>query len=218
MAIMNTARDKTSTIVVADDHDIVRSGLVASLSQISNLCVVAEADNGLTAISKVKEHSPDLLILDAAMPMARGVEVHSEARRWCPDTKTILFTGFTSRSFLNEWMQSGVEGILLKSCSESEIIQGVSVVLAGGVYVAEAAQDLLENKDSSAPLTDREREVMSLVVTGYFNNEIADKLNISPKTVEKHRASMMTKLGVRSAAELMLYAHKEGLLDEFKQL
>lgn len=215
---MNSFSDKKISAVIADDHDIVRSGLITSLSQVFNELVVAEADNGLMAISKVKEHSPDLLILDAAMPMARGVEVHVEARRWRPDTKTILFTGFTSRSLLSEWVRAGVEGIILKSCSEEEIIQCVSVVLAGGVYVAEAAQKLLANKDQLETLTDRERQVMSLVVAGRFNNEIASRLNISIKTVEKHRGSMMTKLGVRSAAELMAYALKTGLLDEFKQL
>ena len=206
------------TIVVADDHAIVRQGTVQLLSQIDGVEVVAEADNGLTAIAAVKKHNPDLLMLDAAMPMARGIEVYSEARRWSPDTRIILFTGFTSLNLLSDWLDAGVEGLLLKSCPPEEIKLACTLVLNGSMYVANTVQEMLKENTGELALTAREREVLSMIARGNNNAAIADRLNISPKTVEKHRGSLMTKLGVHSVAELMVYALKEGLLDEHKQL
>lgn len=210
--------EDTNTVVVADDHAIVRQGTVQLLSQIEGVEIVAEADNGLTAIAAVKKHKPSLLMLDAAMPMARGIEVFSEARRWSPETRIILFTGFTSLNLLSDWLDAGVEGLLLKSCSPEEIKLACTFVLNGSMYVANAVQDMLKESSGEMALTAREREVLSMIARGNTNASIADRLSISPKTVEKHRASLMTKLGVHSVAELMVYALKEGLLDEHKQL
>ncbi len=206
------------TAVIADDHAIVRQGTLQILTSIDNVEIVAEADNGLSAIAAVKKHEPDLLVLDAAMPMARGIEVYSEARRWTPQTRIVLLTGFTSLSLLADWLDAGVDGVLLKSCSPDELRRGFITVLEGGSYVAKSVQDKLGAAIAPSGLTAREHEVLSLIATGHANRAIAERLSISPKTVEKHRGSLMAKLGVHSVAELMVYALREGLLDEHKQL
>lgn len=107
-------------VVIADDHAIVRQGTIDILVRIPNVEIAAEADNGLTAISLVKKIQPDLLVLDAAMPMARGIEVYSEVRRWSPHTSIMLLTGFTSLTLISDWLDAGVDGVLLKTCLPKE--------------------------------------------------------------------------------------------------
>lgn len=204
--------------IIADDHAIVRRSLAEILSEIDKLEVVAEASNGLETIALVKQHSPDLLLLDAAMPLARGVQVYSEARRWSPDTRVVVITGFTSTALLADWLSAGVDGLFLKSAEPAEMREGFEVVLAGGRFVSSEVTQRLENEPSLPELTDREREVLSLITSGHQNVAIGERLFISPKTVEKHRASLMAKLGVNSISALMTFALREGLLDEHRQL
>lgn len=204
--------------IIADDHAIVRRSLAEILSEIDKLEVVAEASNGLETIALVKQHSPDLLLLDAAMPLARGVQVYSEARRWSPDTRVVVITGFTSTALLADWLSAGVDGLFLKSAEPAEMREGFEVVLAGGRFVSSEVTQRLENEPSLPELTDREREVLSLIASGHQNVAIGERLFISPKTVEKHRASLMAKLGVNSISALMTFALREGLLDEHRQL
>lgn len=211
-------KSKIRKVVIADDHAIVRQGTIDILSQIPDVEVVAQSDNGLTAISQVKKFKPDLLVLDAAMPMARGIEVYSEARRWSPDTSIMLLTGFTSLGLLSDWLDAGVDGLLLKTCSPEEMQTGFISLLNGSSFVADTVREMLEDATSPANLTAREREVLSLIARGQSNGGIAERLSISPKTVEKHRASLMSKLDVHTVAELMVFALREGLLDEHKQL
>ena len=204
--------------VIADDHAIVRRSLAAILAEIGTVDLVAEAENGLETIAVVKEHKPDLLLLDAAMPLARGVQVYGEVRRWSPDTKVVVVTGFTSTGMLADWLAAEVDGLFLKSADPEEMREGFTQVLAGGKFVSQGVSDALEAEPDRTPLTDREREVLALIAAGHQNVAIGEKLFISPKTVEKHRASLMAKLGVNSVSALLVHALKEGLLDEHRQL
>ncbi|MEM7778491.1 MAG: response regulator transcription factor [Pseudomonadota bacterium] len=204
--------------IIADDHAIVRQSLAGILADVGNIEIVAEASNGIETIALVKEHSPDLLLLDAAMPLARGIQVYGEARRWSPETRVIVITGFTSVSMLADWLSAGVDGLFLKSADPGEMRRGFLHVLAGGKFVAEEVSERLAAEPQREELTDREREVLDLIAAGHQNNAIGEKLFISPKTVEKHRASLMAKLGVNSVSALLTYALREGLLDEHKQL
>lgn len=206
------------TIIIADDHAIVRQGTAQILMQIPDVEIVAEASDGLAAITAVKKHKPNLLVLDAAMPLARGVEVYADVRRWSPDTRVILLTGFTSVGLLSDWLNSGVDGMLLKTCSPEEMREAFIAVLGGSGYVAKEVSKMLKDAGDTQDLTPREREVMALVVAGRTNVEIGERLFISVKTVEKHRGSLMAKLGVRSVADLMVVALREGWLEEHKQL
>ena len=204
--------------VIADDHAIVRQATREILSGIDALKIIDEAANGLEAIAAVKKHKPDLLVLDAAMPLARGIEVFSEVKRWSPATRVVLLTGFTSSSLLADWLNAGVEGMILKNASPEEMRLGFSTVLAGADFISDEVRNILETSTAPLALTDREREVLALIATGNANPAISEKLSISVKTVEKHRASLMSKIGVHSVAGLMVYALREGLLDEHKQL
>jgi DNA-binding NarL/FixJ family response regulator len=204
--------------VVADDHAIVRRATCQILSEVPRLEVVAEAANGIEAIAAVKKHRPDLLVLDAAMPLARGIEVFADTRRWSPETKVALLTGFNSAGVLADWLNAGVDGLLLKSDPPEELKACFDALLGGANFVSAEVAAILKAAGPRPDLTHREREVLALIASGNANAAIADRLAISAKTVEKHRASLMAKLQVHSVAELLVYALKEGLLDEHRQL
>lgn len=206
------------TVVIADDHALVREAIRGVIQRIPLTQIVAEAGDGIEAIAAVRMHQPDLLVLDAAMPLARGVEVFAETRRWSRDTRVVLVTGFTSVAILLDWLDAGVDGMVLKTCSTETMQTAFSTVLNGANYIADDISVLLENKPKVQNMTSREREVLSLLAVGKTNPAIAEHLSISVKTVEKHRASLMNKLGVHSIAELMVFALREGLLEEYKQL
>ncbi|QUL37637.1 response regulator transcription factor [Erythrobacter sp. JK5] len=205
-------------MVVADDHALIRQASTEIISRIPNTTVVAEAEDGLDAITKARTFQPDLLVLDEAMPLAKGFEVLAEVRRWCPNTRIVMLTGLTSHNLLADYLDQDVDGLLLKSCSADEIRRCFEIVLAGHKYAAEEVRRILRENLGSRSLTAREGEVLSLVATGASNVEIADRLGISVKTVEKHRASLMAKLEVNSVAQLLAVALREGYLDAHKQL
>lgn len=200
------------SMVIADDHEIVREGVKLLLGQYPNLAIVAEATNGLEAISAVKRHKPDLLMLDVSMPYANALEVLIEVHRWSPATKVVVFTGVTSTAMLAELIKSGVDGLIHKSHGSREVCKAVEKVLAGQRFIQSEILTLIEETTVENPLTSREKQVLQLIVTGNTNAQIAELLSISPKTVDKHRSSLMKKLNVHSVAELMAYAAREGLL------
>ncbi len=218
MVTVDKSEPEKLTIILADDHSMVREGLIKIIGELSHAQIVAQAENGLEAISLTKALRPDLLVLDAAMPLASGIEVLADCRRWSPKTRIVLMTGFTSGGILNEWLQAKVDAILLKSCSAEETLEGLQTVIAGGRFICEAAQKILNERPDTQALTLRETEVLSLIAKGFGNEAIGDRLCISKRTVEKHRASLMQKVEANSVAELLVFALKEGLLDSYKQL
>lgn len=205
-------------VVIADDHALVRSALRAVLTKIDGVEVVGEADNGIEAITLAKTLKPHLMTLDSGMPRARGMEVYGEVRRWTPETKIAVVTGFTAVGQLAEWVSAGIDGLFLKTCPTEELQKGFSLLLNGGSYVSEAVISILESAPKKTTLTIRERQILHLVAEGKSNREIAGQLSISPKTVDNHRTRLMSKLQVRSVAQLLAYALKEGLLDQNVQL
>lgn len=200
------------TIVIADDHMLVRQALQSVLAKIPHTQVMGEANDGLEAIALCKELTPDLLVLDSDMPLAKGMEVYVEARRWSPDTRICLVTGVTARGHLAEWIAAGVDGIAFKSCPTKDIQTCFSLILEGGSNFTPAVLRIMNSLVERPNITLRERQVLHLLAEGNTNAEIADRLSISPKTVDKHRTSMMSKLGVHSMARLIAYALREGLL------
>ncbi|MEM7492496.1 MAG: response regulator transcription factor [Pseudomonadota bacterium] len=204
---------RTYRIVIADDHGLVRGALKDLIADIDGAEIVAETDNGLEAITLARLHRPDLLTLDSAMPLAKGIEVYGEVRRWSPDTRIVVITGFAAVGHLADWIDAGVDGLFLKTCGTDELRKGLELVLSGGAFVSSAVMEKLEFHETDASLTTRERQILHLIAAGYSNNEIAERLSISPKTVDNHRTRMMAKLNVHSLAQLLSYALKEGLLD-----
>lgn len=210
--------EKPRTVVIADDHMIVRSALRQVLTGISGVEVVGEAENGVEAITLSKALQPRLLTLDSAMPMAKGMEVYGEVRRWAPDTRICLVTGITARGHLAEWVAAKVDGIVFKTCPMEEMHECFSLILEGGSHFSSAVLRSIEGLAPAAELTQRERQILHLLAEGSTNAEIAERLSISPKTVDNHRTKLMAKLEVHSMAQLLAFALKEGLLDQAAQL
>jgi DNA-binding NarL/FixJ family response regulator len=208
----------SATAIVADDHKLLRDGIKQILLSIDSITVVAEACDGLEAISLVRRHTPDLLTLDMAMPYAQGLEIYEEVRRWSPETRVIVFTGLTSIGLLSELVTAGVDGLFAKRGDPDQLMESVPIILNGGKVIAPEIVELLENREPTASLTARERQILSLVATGRSNKEIASRLGVSLKTVDNHRTNLMRKLDVHSVAELLSYALREGLLDGSDQL
>ncbi len=208
-------------VVIADDHGLVRSGLRDVFEDIEDAEIVGEASDGLEALTLARSLKPSLVTLDAAMPYASGIEVYSEIRRWVPDTRIAVVTGFDAAGHLADWMAMGVNGMFLKTDTPEEMSLGMRQILNGVDYASVATLEILEQRieayDEKDKLTVRERQVLHLLAEGRTNQEIAQRLSISPKTVDNHRTRMMAKLDVHSLGQLIAYALKEGLLDKVQQ-
>ncbi len=210
---------KRYTGMLADDHKIVRMGLKTALEQGETmqdtpLEIVAEADDGLQTIEAVKAHRPDLLILDVSMPVASGAEIVVDIQRWSPDTKIVIYSAVTSPGLLAHLIEAGVHGVFAKGSDASNMLDALPLILRGGRKVDPAILELVRGASEPVPLTARERQTLNMVLAGRTNAEIADLMGISPKTAEKHRASMMAKLEVRTLAELMAKALQDGLIEQ----
>ena len=205
-------------VIIADDHEIVRDAIEIGLATFAfeaplQFEVVGHAKNGLEAIALVKSCQPELLFLDLAMPLANGLEIVHDIHRWSPATRIIVFTGVNSAGLLSSVMESGVHAIFSKGSSPELIFEKLPLILQGGHFIDPDLAESIERGARFSTLTERERQTLNMIVSGKSNKEIAQILNISPKTVDKHRTSLMGKLDVHSLAELMARALQEGLID-----
>lgn len=203
---------KQAKAILADDHPMIRQALRQILSDLE-ISVVAEAGDGLQAIAMVRAMQPDLLILDVAMPHARGIEVFAEARRWSPDTKVLVLSGVTAAGVFEGFVAAGAEGIFLKSGDMSELATAIPAILEGKTVVGQEVTALLDEEETPDSLTLREREVLSMISNGLTNRQIAERLGVSIKTVDNHRTNLMRKVDAHSVADLFAYAMRKGLLD-----
>jgi DNA-binding NarL/FixJ family response regulator len=210
------------TIILADDHEVVRLGLRALLGNEPDFQIVGEASDGLQTVNLVKRLNPDVLILDLMMPGINGIEVTQQVKKILPKTHIIILSMYSNEAYVLETLKKGAEGYVLKDSTGSDLVKAVREVIAGRRFLSpplsERAIDIymLTTKttalDPYETLTPREREVLHMVAEGYSNVEIADYLSISPRTVEVHRANMMNKLGLRNQAGLIRYAIQRGIL------
>ena len=206
------------TVVIADDHEIVRAGLKAAFEQSglveeNGLRVLAEASDGLEALAATKEHKPDVLILDITMPLSGGAEIFTDIRRWSPDTKVVIFSSVSAGGVLGMLVEAGVDGMFAKGGSNQLMYEKLPFILRGSRFIAPECLSLIEDQPETASLTPRERQTLHMILSGRTTKEVAAAQGISPRTAEKHRASLMTKLQVKSVPELMARAVKDGLIE-----
>jgi len=212
----------TTTVVLADDHPIIRRGLCDILASEADIDVIAEACDGQSALSAVEKTKPDILIVDISMPILNGLEVAQRVSKYFPTTKVIILSMHSNESYVLKAIRSGVSGYILKASSSDELIEAIHKVMSGGMYFSEnisqrAIQLYIEKAKSSAlepydTLTEREKEVLQLSAEGHTSNEIASRLCLSSRTVEMHRANLMSKLNLRNQTDLIRFAIQQGIL------
>jgi len=208
-------------VLVADDHTIVRQGLVGILKASTDIDVVGEAGDGAEAVEKATKLKPDVVVLDISMPHLNGLEAARRIREALPGTRVLVLTMHDDEEYVLKMVRAGASGYLLKDSAASELLAAIRALKAGKAsFGPHATRALAEAYQSDRPLpedpferlTDREREIFQLVVEGNTNAQIAEMLFISPKTVDNHRTRMMEKLGVHGTAELVRFAAKHKLL------
>ncbi|MFH1550730.1 MAG: response regulator transcription factor [Planctomycetota bacterium] len=208
----------TIRILLVDDHRIVREGIRSLLEDDPDLEVIAEAENGRQAVQLSRELSPDVVILDVAMPDLNGIEATRQIVADVPGTRVIALSMHRAKRFVAEMFKAGASGYLPKDCASSEMVLAIRDVVANRTYLSpRIAGDVLKDYASGAGSTEvsvlapREREVLQMLAEGKTTKQIALLLHLSVKTVETYRERIMKKLGINSLAELTKYAIREGL-------
>jgi DNA-binding NarL/FixJ family response regulator len=209
-------------IVLADDHDVVRRGQQALLTAEADFRVIGEAADGLEAVRITEQLKPEVLVVDIAMPGLNGIDVVAQVHKSCPRTAIIVFSMHTAQSYVAQAFRNGASGFVSKAGDAEELSRAIRAVMRGERYLGEqlsrrAIDVYLETLDAAPDdpwemLTTREREVLCLAAEGLSNAMIGERLFISARTVETHRASLMRKLGLHGQTELVLYAVRRGLL------
>jgi two-component system, NarL family, response regulator NreC len=203
------------SIVLADDHTVVRKALRVLLEEEPGFEVVAEADDAEAAVRYLRGHKPDVLILDLNMPGRPSLEAIPEMGEASPETKIVVLTMQKEPAFARQALQLGVLGYVLKEAADDELVQAVRSAAAGETYLQPAlgAKLAAEPEEAASDLSERETDVLRLIALGHTNAEIAEQLYISVRTVETHRAHIQQKLGVSSRAELVRSALSRGLVE-----
>lgn len=211
-----------TTIMLADDHPVVRQGLRALLEAEQDFTIVGEAADGLEVAGLVERLRPNVLVLDLMLPGLGGIEVTRQICHRFPQTRVVILSMYANEAYVLEALRNGAVGYVIKEASAAQLVQAVREVSAGRRYLSpplsENAIEAYIQKAQATPLdlyetlTSREREVLHLAATGDSNIETADRLGISSRTVETHRASVMRKLGLQNQTELVRYALRKGIL------
>ena len=210
-------------VVVVEDHHIVREGLVRLLNALQNITVVAQASNGLDAIAICRDFKPDLVFMDVSMPKMRGTEAIGKIKEASPDSVILILSQYDQEEYIKLSFKNGASGYLLKQSAAEEIEMAISRVLKGQIYISpeianHVVLDWINQSNKSAEsydqaLSSRELEVLKLIAEGHTNKQAALLLHISIKTVETHRGRIMKKLELSSFADLIKYAIKSKLIE-----
>ncbi|WP_414507497.1 response regulator [Streptomyces sp. NEAU-L66] len=210
-------------ILLADDHALVRRGVRLILDNEPDLTVVAEAGDGAEAVEVARIHRPDLAILDIAMPRLTGLQAARELSRVRPGVRILILTMYDNEQFFFEALAAGASGYVLKSVADRDLVEACRATMRGEPFLYPGAVNALirhyldrVREGGAVPakaITDREEEILKLVAEGHTSQEIADLLVISVKTVERHRANLLEKLGLKDRLELTRYAIRVGLIE-----
>jgi two-component system response regulator NreC len=214
-------------ILLADDHELVRSGLLKLLETYKDLVVVGEAGDGLEAIEKTKTLNPDVLVIDLSMPKLSGIEATKIIRKECPKVAVLVLTMHQNEEYVYQIFKSGAGGYILKDAGKDDLASAIRTVARGEKYFSSRVSEIMVSgflrktsvHDETTPsgaqglnvsLTKREKEVLSLIADGLNNQEISEKLFISPRTVDTHRTNIMQKLDIHDAPNLVKFAIEHG--------
>jgi DNA-binding NarL/FixJ family response regulator len=211
----------TITVVVADDHLVVRRGLRALLESEQGISVIGEASDGAQALEAVARLAPDVLVLDLVMPGTPGLDVIKQMATQNSSTRVVVLSMHAGESYVVDALRSGATSYVVKDSSASELVEAVREAAAGRRFLStpfsttglEALLTREPERDLYATLTTREREILELSAQGLTNPEVGRKLAISPRTAETHRANVLRKLGLRGQKDLIRYAIKRGIVD-----
>ena len=207
---MSETRSEPIRVFVVEDHTIVRQGLVALLETADDLTVIGEAGDGRSALTQILEQRPDVVLCDLAMPGLSGLEVIKRLQDEAEPPRVVVLSMYHDPVWVKRALDAGANGYLLKGSGVKDVLDAVRAVAAGQDYLSPGAK---RSADAS-PLTDREREVLTLIAQGHTSKEIGAILGISPRTAEHHRARIMNKLRIGDVAGLTRYAIRTGLVDE----
>jgi two-component system response regulator NreC len=223
--------DRTIRLMLADDHDVVRTGLKSFLDRQEGLQVVAEAGSGAEALDLAQKVSPDVVVMDITMPEMDGLEATRRLKSLCPDCHVLALTVHEDKQYFFEMLAAGATGYMTKQAAAEDLVAAIRTVAAGQVYLQPTlARWLLddylrlsvqpapgerekEGRTNREELSKREREVLELVAQGYTTPDISEKLGIRPKTVARHRERIMHKLNLHSSAELVKFAIRTGIIE-----
>ena len=204
------------SVILAEDHAIVRQGLAALLQAEPDIALLGQAADGAAAWSMIAAHQPDIAILDLSMPQATGIEITRRVEAAALDTRCLLLTMHDDPAAALEAQEAGAAGYVLKDNSFEDLVLAVRSIAAGGTFVIPSIRAKLRalqrNGQTHPALSDREREVLRLVALGHSSKEIARLLAISPRTVDTYRSRLMHKLGLHSVADVVRYAVQGGML------
>jgi DNA-binding NarL/FixJ family response regulator len=213
-------------ILLADDHETVRTGLRVILNAQADMEVVGEAADGQAVIEKTRELQPDLVLMDVSMPRLNGLQATKTLRERVPTAKVLTLTRHGDVAYLHQFLEAGASGYVLKQSRAAEVLQAIRAIASGGTYIDSAmTADALaaapvraiaagRGRAAAPSLSPREADTLRLVARGYSNKEIAAQLTVSVKTIETHKGNAMHKLGMRSRIDIVRYAMLQGWLDE----
>jgi len=211
------------TVFLADDHTIVRKGLLSLLLEQEDIEVVGEAENGRDALNQIETLQPDVAVLDITMPLLNGLEVTRQIKRYWPHIQVVILTVHTAEEYVFQVLEAGASGYIVKQAAPRELIMAIQSADAGEIFLSPlishtivqeyiARAQSASTADGFSSLTEREHEILQLLAEGYSARDIARMLVISIKTVETHRANLMHKLDIDNLAELIKYALRKGVI------
>jgi len=211
-------------ILLADDHEMIREGLRVLVNAQSDMEVVGEADNGRAAVALAQQLQPDVVVMDVSMPELNGLKATEKLKVLCPHIKILTLTRHTDDGYVQQMLQVGASGYVIKQSASHELIRAIRTIVAGHTYLDPAVTEkIVSHAVSGRPargtpankeLSGREAEVLRLIAWGYSNKEIAARLTLSVKTVEVHKANAMQKMGMESRIDIVRYALLQGWLQD----
>lgn len=202
------------TLLLCDDHEVVREGLRLSLLRSSHIRIVGEAPDGETAIALAERRLPDVVIMDLRMPEMDGIEATEEILKRVPDAKVLIFTAYSERALLTRGLESGAKGYVLKEASHQTLLKAIEKIAGGETFIDPALiPSMTSKKDGTDLLTQREREILQLLADGMSNADVAQQLFISQETVKSHVRHILAKLEAETRTQAVAIALREAMID-----